>query len=380
MTRNAITYKLHSCLPVPAAGKSGLFTLSALTLLTLIFSLQSALGLPEAARLFLGPGMAILSIFTAYYLSYPGLAAALSANLITAALLYSRWTYSAEPAYPVIFALLLYSTAGAIVITIIKSKEKASQQNLKWLSAVDCLTEVYNHRYFQQRLSEEMARARRSRSPLSLVFVDIDCFKQYNDGNGHVMGDVALKKTAAFLNERTRIHDIVCRYGGDEFVIILPETEAADAAVISERLVDTYPFIEIPGRLNSPVKLTLSIGISAYPNFSKNMEELIQHADSALYTVKKEGKNSVRIYSEDIGVNPALDRSGFCYDRCENSLVKSYRKLVADLSVKLCDPEGNEEEICSSDNSLIIGRILGLSHTKMDPARLSACLDELKLH
>jgi diguanylate cyclase (GGDEF)-like protein len=155
------------------------------------------------------------------------------------------------------------------------------------------LTEVYNHRTFQERLSQETARADRYSRPLSVLMVDVDHFKVYNDTYGHPQGDIVLQDLARLLREMSRTSDTVARYGGEEFAIILPETDSVGAQKIGQRLreqVEGYPF---PGKELMPGgTLTISIGVATHaPAGSK--DALLQAADTALYTAKREGRNRV---------------------------------------------------------------------------------------
>ncbi len=395
--------------------KQGLFCFGALLLLVGILGLQPLPGIPGAAQGYIIPALAVISMISSFFFTSGGLIITLTANSAAAAIIFNRLPSVPDTLHSTLFAILIFSSAGSVLIAYYKNNERASRENLEWLSAVDCLTETYNHRYFQIRIAEEVARAERNKSSLALIFVDIDHFKQFNDQSGHIMGDVVLKKTAAFLNEKTRIHDIVCRYGGDEFVIILPDSDAGIAAIISERLVNGYPLLEMPSRHNMPAQLTLSIGVSDYPHSSSNLELLISQADTALYMAKEAGKNNVQVYRDKDAYEAGHSRKGFCFNACEIKLVKSYRDLVSnnpgshiltanhikynhDRNGKSNgygnghsngpDNENVKGSINGSrgigdnpsDTSLIIGRAIGAGHSKMDPARLSFCLDELKIH
>ncbi|MEW6189074.1 MAG: GGDEF domain-containing protein [Actinomycetota bacterium] len=161
----------------------------------------------------------------------------------------------------------------------------------------DGLTEVFNHRYFYEHLEKEMERAERYNRPLSLIMMDIDYFKDYNDVCGHKRGDDVLKQMAKMLIETTRKFDVVARYGGDEFTIILPETDKTEALNIAERIrrdVEQYAF----SFDDSPEKryLTMSLGIATYPYDAGNVDELVDGADRALYKAKKRGRNRVCLF------------------------------------------------------------------------------------
>lgn len=374
------------------ANPPRLACLATMAALLLLLTLHRPLGLPDNVLFYLLSAIAILAIVATYLYGSAGLIIGLPVITIAALTLFIQLPSIPETAHPQLFALLGYSAAGSILIAFFMKKEKSKRENLEWLSAIDPLTEVYNHRYFQQRLNEEIARAERNKSPLALIFVDVDHFKEYNDQNGHVMGDQALKKTAAFLDEVTRVHDVVCRYGGDEFVIILPECDAINAAVISERLVNSFNLLDLPGRMSSNVNLTLSMGVSDYPNYSLDMEELIHQADRALYMAKEAGRNNVQIYREIAEDSIITDKkSRFCYISCQDNLYNGYVDYLKDQEncggVALAKKDdngngngGNRSTAIKVDKNLYIGRAIGAGHAKIDPVRLSTCLSELKLH
>jgi diguanylate cyclase (GGDEF)-like protein len=167
------------------------------------------------------------------------------------------------------------------------------------LANIDGLTEVYNHRYFQNSLDQEINRSTRHQTAISLLLIDIDHFKNFNDTYGHQAGDFVLKKFSATLLENLRKYDTLARYGGEEFVIILPETSQEEALLVGEKLraaIENATFTD----LNNEYHVTASFGLtSAYPatvdNFNKN--NFFNQADLALYDAKKEGRNRVAVYT-----------------------------------------------------------------------------------
>jgi diguanylate cyclase (GGDEF)-like protein len=181
-------------------------------------------------------------------------------------------------------------------------------QRYRELSLTDYLTGLFNKRYFQTRIVEEVTRARRSSYELSLIFCDIDYFKRINDRFGHQTGDEVLRTTAQILRggidelniiSRLRKSDIIARYGGEEFVIILPETGGQGAAIAAERLrreIETYTF-KLDGE---DVHMTMSFGVAELLPIDKDHTEIIKNADYAMYKAKNSGRNRVVIYpSED---------------------------------------------------------------------------------
>ena len=174
---------------------------------------------------------------------------------------------------------------------------------LQSLIRIDDLTGLYNHKYFEEILVKEMARAKRYHRPVTLLFLDIDYFKHYNDINGHEAGNIVLKQLADILKNTSRQSDtafkvssidIVARYGGEEFVIVLPETDKNGGFARSERILEDvreYAFLNKESQPNG--KLTVSIGVSEFPNDAVEWNALIKRADESLYKAKNKGRDRV---------------------------------------------------------------------------------------
>lgn len=162
------------------------------------------------------------------------------------------------------------------------------------LSYTDDLTGIYNHRFFIQQLSLEMERQKRYASPLSLLMIDIDYFKHYNDHNGHLAGDEALKGIALRIQHGVRQSDIVARYGGEEFVAILMNTGKDQAMEIAERVRKVVAETSFPNEKEQPNgDLTVSIGVATFAPPISTLTDLIREADNALYRAKRAGRNRV---------------------------------------------------------------------------------------
>lgn len=168
------------------------------------------------------------------------------------------------------------------------------------MAITDGMTKLYIHRYFQARLEEEILRAKRYHTTVSLILFDVDHFKKFNDTYGHQQGDVVLMETAKLLKTAIRdTIDIPARYGGEEFTIILPETDSQGAHLVAERLRKTIESYEYPGQ-GIPLKVTVSLGISTFPDHASNRATLIKKADMALYCCKKRGRNCTSIWDESM--------------------------------------------------------------------------------
>jgi len=157
----------------------------------------------------------------------------------------------------------------------------------------DSLTNLWNHGYFQFLLQDELEKAKATKTPLSLIALDIDDFKVYNDTLGHQSGDNILKDLAALLRNQSRKMDFVCRYGGEEFMIILPQTDKREAFFIAERLRhDIQKHVFIKEEVLPQKQLTVSIGLSTFPTDGLVPSELIAYSDKTLYQAKHNGKNN----------------------------------------------------------------------------------------
>jgi len=163
------------------------------------------------------------------------------------------------------------------------------------LSVTDDLTQLYNSRYLNKVLRREAKRASRSGRPLSLLFMDLDGFKGINDNHGHLAGSRALVEASAVVRRCARETDVVARFGGDEFAIILPDTGSEGASSVGDRVrerVAAHPFLAGDGL---SLRLTASVGVATLPDVAASAEELVRAADMAMYQVKESGKDGVRI-------------------------------------------------------------------------------------
>ena len=167
-----------------------------------------------------------------------------------------------------------------------------TKAKLRRLAVTDGLTGLYNYRAFRSQLHIEMSRSKRFKMPFSLLMMDIDHFKSYNDENGHPSGDLVLKTFARLLHKNVREVDIVARYGGEEFILILPGTDKKSGLLVAEKIRKLVKKTLFPLE-NSEQKgrITISIGVAAFPQDTQNEEELIQAVDKAMYKAKKKGRN-----------------------------------------------------------------------------------------
>ncbi len=166
------------------------------------------------------------------------------------------------------------------------------------LSVTDDLTRLYNSRYLNLVLRRETKRATRNGRPLSLLFLDLDGFKDVNDRYGHLAGSQALTELGVLLKGSVRETDIAARFGGDEFALVLPETDAPGALLVAERVRDRVRAHRFLAGDGLSVQLTASIGIATLPDAAASAEELLRVADAAMYRVKASGKNGIQAAQE----------------------------------------------------------------------------------
>ena len=200
---------------------------------------------------------------------------------------------------------LLQSVATQATIAIERSNYYAQSQELRRISITDSLTGLLNRRYLQERLAEEVDRATRHSKPLSLMMIDVDHFKCFNDTNGHPAGDKTLVMIAHCLREGVRTIDVVSRFGGEEFAVILPETRKEEALEIGERLRLDVESVYFPGEETLPGnRLTVSLGVATFAEDAQDLKSLIQKSDRALYQAKAQGRNCIVSYTPQ---RPASD-------------------------------------------------------------------------
>lgn len=176
------------------------------------------------------------------------------------------------------------------------------QEKLEYAASHDDLSGAYTRATFFRMMASEVQRARRQRRPLSLLLVDIDDFKRINDGHGHPVGDLVIKTFAAVTASELRVHDLLCRYGGEEFALLLPDTALEEATAVAERIRTRFS----NGVFDGIPSFTVSLGAQSAGQGALDVAQMIEGADRALYIAKKLGKNRVEIAPE-AGCMPGAD-------------------------------------------------------------------------
>jgi diguanylate cyclase (GGDEF)-like protein len=195
--------------------------------------------------------------------------------------------------------LTIFASHSCTIIERFESLDRASQ--LEKLSATDPLTGLYNRRFLEQRIEEELSRSSRQGLDLAIMMIDLDHFKNYNDLCGHLAGDKVLQRVAQLLKASAREMDILTRYGGEEFCVILPSTSQKEALLVAERMRKTIENERFPKEDGLPLgHLTISIGIATFPHAGKLAKGLINSADKALYRAKQQGRNCSIVFDPSL--------------------------------------------------------------------------------
>lgn len=196
-----------------------------------------------------------------------------------------------EVIYPLIFSIVAF-TCAYIIKYLIKSRDFEQQYKL---ATTDGLTELYNHRYFQEQMRMQVEQSKRYNNNFSLIIIDIDFFKKFNDTFGHQSGDAVLRQVAQTLKRNVRATDIVCRYGGEEMSIILPNTSKDEAQSTAEKICQRVASRKFKLAQDKETNVTISLGVSTFPNDGDTASKIIDAADKRLYNAKHNGRNQVGV-------------------------------------------------------------------------------------
>jgi diguanylate cyclase (GGDEF)-like protein len=193
---------------------------------------------------------------------------------------------------------LLAREAGVVI------KNAREFERTQTLSITDGLTGAYNYRFMLDTIKKEIGRAERFREEFAIIMLDVDGLKEYNDVHGHLGGSGVIKRVAALAAAKLRAIDMLCKYGGDEFVAVLPRTPKRGAALAAERIRRSIEESKFPGERKTG-KITMSMGIASFPEDGRTVQDLIERADKALYKAKRHGRNTVWVSGDRTPYSPS---------------------------------------------------------------------------
>ncbi|WP_010248947.1 bifunctional diguanylate cyclase/phosphohydrolase [Acetivibrio cellulolyticus] len=315
----------------------------------------------QSFKQILGQFQIFAAIYLAFRFRFFGLFIGLFINLFEIVLL--SYAYMAHPMIGILagFTSKVLTILSSIVMAILSNKQEKQKEELQeqkskleTLSVTDDLTGAYNHRFFNSTLDNEIEKLKLTRDCIALIMIDIDNFKMCNDISGHDYGDDILKGTASILKEAAGDGNTVCRYGGDEFAIILPSSNLQSASQIAHRIRNLFEkqktnyFEE-----NSYSNITLSMGLSVYPDMADNKDELINQADMALYHSKNLGKDNIHFY-QDILVKLKKNISSD-----HQHMIGVFKALLSTISAKDMYTRGHSERV--AHYAVKIGEALNLN-------------------
>jgi diguanylate cyclase (GGDEF)-like protein len=258
---------------------------------------------------------------------------------------------------------------ASVMIAYTSEQSRKNIKRLEWLANIDGVTGLYNHRYFQSKLEEEIAKSNEKNSTLGMLMIDLDNFKKFNDKYGHKAGDILLSKTSEIFMSQTREQDIVCRYGGDEFAILLPDATPENILSVIECIRKSFSKIsQLDDCFSLPDKITISAGYSIYPDLAKNKDDLIMQADSALYQAKNMGRNNIQLYRD------IFEDIKFFFDSDEQ-LLGGLRALLGTVSAKDKYTLGHSERVM--DYAVMIGRAMGLRGERIKLLKIASLLHDI---
>ncbi len=236
-------------------------------------------------------------------------------------------------------------------------------RQLQALSVTDWLTGLKNHGYFFERLDEELDRSLRHRRPLSLLLADLDDFKLVNDSRGHAAGDRVLQAVGEVLIDTLRSADIVCRLGGEEFGVLLPETDGPGAFLVADRIREAIAARSVSG----VGKVTISFGVAAVPEHAVDRDELLESADRALYLAKREGKNRTRLAGQVVSLQSP-------------PVARPLRGEIVELLVRvlrLRDPHLADHALRTAEVAVALGAHLAMSAGDLEHLRVASLLQDV---
>ena len=309
---------------------------------------------PGEAQAFVSQIQILIVFYLVFRFNFLGLLFSTVLSAIEVSVLLPIYFQSRQLNYLIGCSLRILTVAVAVIVAILSYRQDVQKKKLQRHAITDELTDVYNQRQFRILLENEIENANKNNSSLGLIMMDIDNFSMYNDLYGHECGDKILKATSTILKSIVKQNGYVCRYGGDEFAIIFPNTDIDTLEMIAHNIIHKFERVRsdyFSDKLSE--KVTLSIGISEYPNRSSSKSELISQSDMALYHAKNLGRGRVHLYQDII----SQIRKNLSSD--DQQLIGAFKGLLSTISAKDKYTHAHSERV--SSYAVMIGKAMNLS-------------------
>lgn len=332
--------------------------------------MQVTESLPLNSRGFIGHVQSLVFILMAFRFGYLGLIITFLTISIEVVTIVQKLFDKFNNTWMLGLTLKVLSVIVVSFVAVLTTKQEIQKRKLERLAVTDELTDVYNQRFFHMILESEIEKAQKSKHSVGLIMIDIDNFKMYNDIYGHECGDSILKGTVLILKEIIKEESYICRYGGDEFAVIYTNTDLETLEYRANNLRQEFEQIKKDYyREDLYDKVTLSIGLSEYPNMSRGKNELIYQADMALYHAKNLGKDKVHLYHDVI----MQIRKNISSDH--QQLIGIFKGLLSTISVKDKYTHGHCERV--SAYAVMIGEALGLNLKEISIIQYAGLLHDI---
>ncbi len=338
-----------------------------LLLLSISFSLEKV---PPDYRAFTSQIQILIIFYIVFRFNFFGLAYTIVLSSYDLTALIHKYNTSHDLSYLIGFTLRMLTIILGTIVAILVYKQEIQKRKLQRLAITDELTDIYNQRQFRILLDREITNANANNSSLGLIMMDIDNFNMYNDLYGHECGDNILKGTSAILKSIVKQNGYVCRYGGDEFAIIFPNTDLETLEMVAYNIIHKFNMVR-SGYFSEKLseKVTLSIGLSEYPNRSCSKSELISHSDMALYHAKNLGKGRVHLYQDII----SQIRKNINSDN--QQLIGAFKGLLSTISAKDKYTHAHSERV--SSYAVLIGKAMNLSNNELSVLEYAGLLHDI---
>ena len=309
---------------------------------------------PEETQAFVSQIQILIIFYLAFRFNFLGLLFSTLLSFFELSILIPLYTQTKELNYLVGCSLRILTVTVAVIVSILSYRQDVQKKKLERHAITDELTDAYNQRQFRILLDNEIENAKKNNTSLGLIMMDIDNFSMYNDLYGHECGDSILKATSTILKSIVKENGHVCRYGGDEFAIIFPNTDIEKLEMIAYNILHKFEKVRsdyFSEKLSE--KVTLSIGLSEYPNRSSSKSELISQSDMALYHAKNLGRGKVHLYQDII----SQIRKNLSSDN--QQLIGAFKGLLSTISAKDKYTHAHSERV--SSYAVMIGKAMDLS-------------------